>query len=272
MSPKFRNKPLPLLPGLKILLSDQKRWLRGDMLAVITVAAYLIPQCMAYGELAGVQPVMGLWAILPPMIIYTLFGSSPQLSVGPESTTAVMAAVSISSVVGSNDANYASVASLLALMVGSVCIIGYIARLGFLADLLSKPILIGYMAGVAVIMIAGQLGKISGTKIDGNTLFGQLVGEFAGTYANSPTNTDFSCTSPSIFICNSAAFSQCTCSSFGSIVSKISSSLIQLRWARCGCCRGNSCWFTPFCIASNLIAKCFSTYSFCYWDCPCRLF
>ena len=149
------------------------------MLAVITVAAYLIPQCMAYGELAGVQPVMGLWAILPPMIIYTLFGSSLQLSVGPESTTAVMAAVSISSVVGSNDANYASVASLLALMVGSVCIIGYIARLGFLADLLSKPILIGYMAGVAVIMIAGQLGKISGTKIDGNTLFGQLVGEFA---------------------------------------------------------------------------------------------
>ncbi len=177
VSPKSTNKPIPLLPGLKTLLSYRKVWLRGDILAGVTVAAYLIPQCMAYGELAGVQPVTGLWAILPPMILYTLFGSSPQLSVGPESTTAVMTAVAISPLITENGANYASLASLLALMVGVVCIIGYIARLGFLADLLSKPILIGYMAGVAVIMMTGQLGKISGIKIEANTAFGQ-VGEF----------------------------------------------------------------------------------------------
>ena len=177
MSPNSRNKPLPLLPGLKTLLSYRKAWLRGDILAGVTVAAYLIPQCMAYGELAGVQPVTGLWAILPPMIIYTLFGSSPQLSVGPESTTAVMTAVAISPLITENGSNYASLASLLALMVGIVCIIGYITRLGFLADLLSKPILIGYMAGVAVIMMTGQLGKISGMKIEANAAFGQ-VGEF----------------------------------------------------------------------------------------------
>jgi high affinity sulfate transporter 1 len=177
VSSKSKNKPIPLLPGLKTLFSYQKSWLRGDILAGITVAAYLIPQCMAYGELAGVKPVMGLWAILPPMIIYTLFGSSPQLSVGPESTTAVMTAVAISPFVAKNTANYASFASLLALMVGIICIIGYITRLGFLADLLSKPILIGYMAGVAVIMISGQLGKIIGIKIEANTVFGE-VGEF----------------------------------------------------------------------------------------------
>ena len=177
MSSKSQDKPLPLLPGLKTLLSYQTSWLRGDILAGITVAAYLIPQCMAYGELAGVQPVAGLWAILPPMIIYTLFGSSPQLSVGPESTTAVMTAVAISPMVTENGATYASLASLLALMVGVVCIIGYITRLGFLADLLSKPILIGYMAGVAVIMMTGQLGKISGIKIEASTAFGQ-IGEF----------------------------------------------------------------------------------------------
>ncbi|MDJ0677497.1 MAG: solute carrier family 26 protein [Calothrix sp. MO_167.B42] len=177
MSPKSKDKPLPLLPGLNTLLSYQKVWLRGDILAGITVAAYLIPQCMAYGELAGVQPVAGLWAILPPMIIYTLFGSSPQLSVGPESTTAVMTAVAISPLITENGATYASLASLLALMVGIVCIIGYITRLGFLADLLSKPILIGYMAGVAVIMMTGQLGKISGIKIEADTAFGQ-IGEF----------------------------------------------------------------------------------------------
>lgn len=165
------------IPGLKSLLSYQRAWLRGDVLAGITVAAYLIPQCMAYGELAGVQPVVGLWAILPPMIIYALVGSSPQISVGPESTTAVMTAVAIAPLVASHDGNYASLASLLALIIGIICIIGYIARLGFLADLLSKPILIGYMAGVAVIMITGQLGKIGGIKIEANTVFGE-VSEF----------------------------------------------------------------------------------------------
>ncbi len=165
------------IPGLKSLLSYQRAWLRGDMLAGVTVAAYLIPQCMAYGELAGVQPVVGLWAILPPMIIYALLGSSPQLSIGPESTTAVMTAAAIAPLVASNGGNYASLASLLALMVGIVYIIGYIARLGFLANLLSKPILIGYMAGVAVIMITGQLGKISGIATEANTVFGE-VGEF----------------------------------------------------------------------------------------------
>ncbi|MBH8562363.1 solute carrier family 26 protein [Nostoc sp. CENA67] len=168
---------LPGIPGLKRLLSYQRAWLLPDILAGVTVAAYLIPQCMAYGELAGVQPVVGLWAILPPMIIYALLGSSPQLSVGPESTTAVMTAAAIAPLVASNGSNYASLASVLAFMVGIVCIIGYIARLGFLADLLSKPILVGYMAGVAVIMITGQLGKIGGIKIEANTVFGE-VGEF----------------------------------------------------------------------------------------------
>ncbi|MFQ4142519.1 solute carrier family 26 protein [Chlorogloeopsis sp. ULAP02] len=171
-------KAIPLqMPGLKRLLSYQRGWLRGDVLAGVTVAAYLIPQCMAYGELAGVEPVVGLWAILPPMIIYTLLGSSPQLSVGPESTTAVMTAAAIAPLVAANGSNYASLASLLALIVGFICIIGYITRLGFLADLLSKPILTGYMTGVAVIMITGQLGKIGGIDIEASTVFGE-VSEF----------------------------------------------------------------------------------------------
>jgi high affinity sulfate transporter 1 len=168
-----------LLPGLKQLLSYQPSWLRGDLLAGITVAAYLIPQCMAYGELAGVEPVVGLWAILPPMIIYTLLGSSSQLSVGPESTTAVMTAVAISPLVAQGGGNYASLSSLLAVLVGIICLIGYFAKLGFLANLLSKPILVGYMAGVAVIMIAGQLGKISGITIESEKVFGQIAEFFS---------------------------------------------------------------------------------------------
>ena len=160
--------------GLRRLLAYQQSWLRGDVLAGLTVAAYLIPQCMAYGELAGVQPVAGLWAILPAMVIYTLLGSSPQLSVGPESTTAVMTAVAIAPLAAADGGNYAALASLLAIIVGCIHLLGCLARLGFLANLLSKPILIGYMAGVAVIMITGQLAKVSGLPINANTIIGEV--------------------------------------------------------------------------------------------------
>ena len=170
----FLNYLTSFLPGINYLPSYRSAWLRSDGLAGITVAAYLIPQCMAYGELAGVQSVAGLWGILPSILIYALFGSSLQLSVGPESTTAVMTVVAIAPLVARSDASYPLYTSVLAILVGIICLIGYGARLGFLADLLSKPILIGYMAGVAVIMISGQLGKISGIKIESPTVLGEF--------------------------------------------------------------------------------------------------
>ncbi len=185
---KNRNSFSIPMPGLKKLRSYRRGWLRGDVLAGLTVAAYLIPQCMAYGELAGVEPVAGLWAILPPMVIYALFGSSPQLSIGPESSTAVMTAVAIAPLAAARSDTYISLAALLAIIMGLVCIVGYFARLGFLADLLSKPVLIGYMAGIALIMIGGQLGKITKVEIESNNFFGQ-IGEFISQLelAHNPT-------------------------------------------------------------------------------------
>jgi SulP family sulfate permease len=168
---------LPALPGLKRLLSYRREWIGRDILAGVTVAAYAIPQCMAYGDLAGVDPVAGLWTLVPAALIYFFLGSSPQLSIGPESTTAVMTAAAIAPLVSARGGDYPSFAALLAVLVGLVCVVGYLARLGFLANLLSKPILVGYMAGVAAIMIAGQLGKISGLSIEASTVFGQ-IGEF----------------------------------------------------------------------------------------------
>ncbi|MCP9845642.1 sulfate permease [Synechococcus sp. Lug-A] len=179
MVEQAKGMSVSLLPGLKRLRAYQPSWLRGDVLAGVTVAAYLVPQCMAYGELAGVAPIAGLWAILPPMLLYALIGSSPQLSVGPESTTAVMTAAAIAPIAAGDPLAYASFASLLALLVGLVCVLGGWARLGFLADLLSKPILVGYMAGVAVIMISGQIGKISGLELEAKSLAGELL-ELAG--------------------------------------------------------------------------------------------
>lgn len=189
MAVKPKHSPLSaLIPGLERLRHYPTAWLRQDSLAGVTVAAYLIPQCMAYGELAGVGPVQGLWAILPALLLYTLVGTSPQLSVGPESSTAVMTAVAIAPLAATYDTDYTVLASLLACAVGVLCLVGYVARLGFLADLLSKPILIGYMAGVAVIMMAGQLSRVSGIPIEADSVVGQLA-EFSSRLgqAHGPT-------------------------------------------------------------------------------------
>jgi high affinity sulfate transporter 1 len=162
------------LPGLADLRRYRRSWLRGDVLAGVTVAAYLIPQVMAYAGLAGLTPVAGLWGILPSLAIYALLGSSRQLSVGPESTTALMAATVIAPLAGGDPGRSAALAAALAVAVGLLALVAWVLRLGFLADLLSHPILVGYMAGVAVIMIIGQLGKISGVPVDGDTIVGEV--------------------------------------------------------------------------------------------------
>jgi SulP family sulfate permease len=166
---------IKFLPGLASLRGYRRAWLRGDLLAGVTVAAYLVPQVMAYAGLAGLPPVTGLWAILAPLALYALLGSSRQLSIGPESTTALMTATVVAPLAAGDPGRYATLAAALAVVVGLLCLVAYAARLGFLADLLSRPILVGYMAGVALIMIAGQLGKLTGVPVDGDTFFGQLL-------------------------------------------------------------------------------------------------
>jgi high affinity sulfate transporter 1 len=137
--------------------------LPGDLTAGLTVAAYLIPQCMAYGELAGLAPINGLWAMLPAIVIYAWLGGSPQLSVGPETTTALMTAALVGPMVAAGDRSGSiALASLMALLVGLVCLLAALLKLAFLADLLSQPILVGYLAGVALLMIAGQMHTLTG--------------------------------------------------------------------------------------------------------------
>ncbi len=133
------------------------------------MAAYLIPQCLAYGELAGLPPIHGLWAALAPLLLYAWLGSSPQLSVGPESTTALLTAAAIAPLAAGNAAAAVPLASLLALLVGMVCCVGAVGRLGFLADLLSRPILVGYLSGLALILISAQAGRMLGIPLQGDT-------------------------------------------------------------------------------------------------------
>ena len=135
-----------LAPGLWQLRHYQRVWLRGDLLAGVTVAGYLIPQVMAYAVVAGLPAVVGLWAVLGPLAVYAILGSSRQLSVGPESSTALMTAVAVGALMSQAQQRYADVAAALALTVGGLCLVFWICRLGFLANLLSRPVLVGYMA------------------------------------------------------------------------------------------------------------------------------
>jgi len=159
---------LPLAPWAR---GYRRAWLRGDLLAGVTVTAYLVPQVMAYAELAGLPAVTGLVAAIGALTCYALLGSSKQLSVGPESTTALMTAAAIGTTAAGDRP---SVAVALAALVAASCFLGWLLRLGALADLLSRPVLVGYLAGIAAIMAVSQLGKLLGISVDAKGFLAQL--------------------------------------------------------------------------------------------------
>jgi sulfate permease, SulP family len=152
----------------------QRSWLRNDLVAGVTVATYLVPQVMAYATVAGLQPVAGLWAALPALVAYAILGSSTSLSMGPEATTALMTAIAIRPLAAADPVRYAELAAALAVLVGLMSVAAWLLRLGVVADLLSRPILVGYMAGVALIMIADQLSRVTGVPVTGQAFFAQL--------------------------------------------------------------------------------------------------
>ncbi|MFI5271516.1 MAG: SulP family inorganic anion transporter, partial [Ktedonobacterales bacterium] len=163
-----------LIPGVQLIRTYQLKWLRADLLAGVTVVAILIPQALAYGQLAGVAPVAGLYTAVVAMLIYPLFATSPQLMVGPDSGSAILVAATIAPLAGGNPARAAALAALLAAMVGLLLIGGGLARLGFIADYLSKPILIGYINGSALIIVASQLGGLFGIKLTNGAFFPRI--------------------------------------------------------------------------------------------------
>ena len=164
--------------GLAQLAGYNARWLRTDVIAGVTVTAYLVPQVLAYADLAGVPPISGLWVAVLAMVVYALLGTSRLLSVGPEAAASIMVAAAVGPLAAGDPARYATLAAGLALIVGLICLAAFVLRLGFLADLLSQPILVGYLAGVAVIMVASQLGTISGVGLVAGDSLGR-IGELA---------------------------------------------------------------------------------------------
>lgn len=148
-----------------------RRWLHGDLIAGLTITAYLVPQVMAYATLAGLPPEAGLWAAVGALAGYAAVGTSRKLSVGPESTTALMTAAAIGSVPAAQ-ADPVAFATVLALIVAAICLIGWFGHLDALASLLSRPVLVGYMAGIATIMILTQAGRLTGIPTPSGVLDG----------------------------------------------------------------------------------------------------
>jgi SulP family sulfate permease len=168
------------LPSLVSVREYRSSWLRGDLMAGLSVAAYLVPQALAYAALAGLNPAAGLWTALPPLLVYALLGSSRQLSVGPESTTALMTAAVLGPLALGDSVRYAHFATTLALLVGSICLVAGLCRLGFLSNLLSRPVLVGYLTGIAFVMVIGQLGRIIRVAAPGDNAVAQVRALVAG--------------------------------------------------------------------------------------------
>lgn len=189
----FRRRPQePLLqravPVSARLPGYRPHTARRDLLAGLTVAALALPSGMAYAEVAGLPPVNGLYALLLPAVLYTFLGSSRQLIVGPEGSiaTLVAAAVLPLAVAGSGEAS--ELAATLALLVAACFLLARLVRLGWLADYFSRPVLVGYIHGVAVVLVCGQLGKLLGLDIEAREPIGQLV-EVAGELGDTSATT-----------------------------------------------------------------------------------
>ena len=152
------------LPGVAALAGYQRGWLAPDLIAGVTVWAVLVPQGLGYASLAGLPTVVGLYAALGAMLLYWLWGSSRELNVGPESTVAIMVATVLAPLAQQGTEEYASLAAMLAILVGLVLLFGGLLRLGWIADLLSRPILAGYVLGSGLLIIGSQLVALFGLE------------------------------------------------------------------------------------------------------------
>ena len=170
------------LPGVRTLSGYQPAWLRKDLVAGLVLVALLVPQGMAYAELAGLPPITGLYTSILCLTGYAIFGPSRILVLGPDSSLGPMIAATLLPLVGANgDPERAiALASMLALLVGGITVLGGVLKLGFVADLLSKPTMIGYMNGLAVTILIGQLPKLFGFSIDANGFIDETKGFING--------------------------------------------------------------------------------------------
>ena len=152
----------------------RRRWLLRDLLAGLTIGAVLVPQSMAYAQLADLPAQIGLYAAILPPIAYAIFGTARHLVVGPETTTAIMFGLTVAPIAAGDPAVYASLAAQTALLVGVIALAASLLRLSVFADFFSRPVLSGYLSAVGILTITSQLPGLLGSDATGTTLTAQL--------------------------------------------------------------------------------------------------
>src|SRR5262245_37073353 len=154
------------LPGLSVLRSYDRAWLRYDIAAGLVLTTMLVPVGIAYAEASGVPGIYGLYATIVPLLAYALFGPSKILVLGPDSALAAVILAIVQPLSRGDPHRAVALAGAMALVSGVVCIAAGVARLGFVTELLSKPIRYGYMNGIALTVMLSQIPKLFGFSID----------------------------------------------------------------------------------------------------------
>ncbi len=164
------------LPIFRTLAGYDRSWFRGDVIAGLTVWAVLIPEALAYASIAGVSPVVGLYAAPPALVLYAAFGSSRHLIVGPMSATAALSAAAVADLTTGGPDEVLAFTGVLAIMTGIFAVSAGLLRLGFLASFISEPVLKGFIIGLALTIIIGQVPKLLGIEKEEGDFFEQLWG------------------------------------------------------------------------------------------------
>jgi sulfate permease, SulP family len=163
-------------------------WLRGDVIAGLTVWAVLVPEALAYATIAGVSPVIGLYAAPGALLLYAALGSSRHLVTGPMAATAALSAAAVADVATGGSDEFLATTIALALVVGFLALVAGLLRLGFLASFISEPVLKGFIIGLALTIIVGQLPKLFGIEKTEGDFFEQLFG-FLGNLGGTDLTT-----------------------------------------------------------------------------------
>ncbi|MGB9176913.1 MAG: sulfate permease [Methanoregula sp.] len=170
-----KHRVLDIVPVLRWLPSYDKSWLKFDLIAGLTLAAFAIPDNMAYATLAGLPPEYGLYAGIMAPLAYFVFATSRHASVGPSSSEAIMVATFLAAIVITTPAQYAGLVALTAILVGIIAVVAWLLRLGFLVNLISGPVMKGFLVGTGLVIIVSQIPKLLGLSGAPSSFIGKIV-------------------------------------------------------------------------------------------------
>jgi high affinity sulfate transporter 1 len=174
------------MPGVHAARTYQRKWLPRDLIAGVVLVTLLVPQGMAYAELAGLPAINGLYTTVVCLVAYALVGPSPILVLGPDSSLGPMIAAVVLPLAAGDTQTAIALAGMLALLVGGVTLAAGLAKLGFVADLLSNPVRTGYLAGLSVVIFISQLPKLFGISTDADGLIGEAIAFAQGASGYNP--------------------------------------------------------------------------------------